>query len=428
MSRLFIALLLGASLAIPAATPVEANGALKVSGSKVVGSHGRPVQVAGPSLYWSVWGGQNYYNRATVDWVVKDWKATLIRAAMAVDINQTYDKGYLANPTAQVQLVKTVVDAAIANGIYVIIDWHDHDANLHATQAKVFFEEMGKLYGSSPNVIWEIWNEPDGKNGTGDNGKDSWADIRGYAAQVIPVIRKYSSNLIVVGTPNWSQDVDIATEEPIDDPNLAYTLHFYAGTHKSSLRSKGVLAMSRGKALFITEWGTTTADGGQHPSASNGNVDNFKVYPTETATWLDWADKNGISWANWSLSNKDEASAALLKSTTGTTGGWASTQLSESGNLIRNRLLRMDSIARAAALPTTPRTVAAPLEIRQTPGRLSLTTPTDVRSVVLRDPRGQVLFAVTPTAGHAEMSMPRGVALLEVIGGTGTRTIRLVGM
>jgi len=428
MSRLLSVLVLGASLAVPAASPVETNGALKALGSKVVGSHGRPVQVAGPSLYWSVWGGQNYYNRATVDWVVKDWKASLIRVAMAVDVNQTYDKGYLANPSGQVQLVKTVVDAAIANGIYVIIDWHDHDANLHAAQAKAFFEEMGALYGSSPNVIWEIWNEPDGKNGTGDNGKDTWADIRGYATQVIPVIRKHSSNLIVVGTPNWSQDVDVATEDPIDDPNLAYTLHFYAGTHKSSLRSKAQTAMSRGKTLFITEWGATTADGGQHPSAGNGNVDNFRIYPTETATWLDWADKNGLSWANWSLSNKDEASAALLKSTSGTTGSWAPAQLSESGNLVRNRLLRMDSLARAAALPVPGRPRAAEPALRQVPGRLSLTVPDGVRRVALRDTRGRILSEVRPSGERVDLALPRGLALLELDGPEGVRTIGIAGM
>jgi len=423
-----IPLLLGTALCTQAATPVETHGALKASGSSIIGTKdGQVVQVAGPSLYWSVWGGQNYYNRSVVDWIVQDWKATVIRAAMAVDVNQLNDKGYLLKPAEQTALVKIVVDAAIANGIYVIIDWHDHDANLHVDQAKAFFEEMGKAYGTSPNVIWEIWNEPENKNGTGANKQDTWADITGYAAQVMPVIRKYSSNLIVVGTPNWSQNVDEPSVEPIIDSNVAYTLHFYAGTHKASLRTKAESAMRKKIALFITEFGATTSDGGQHATATNP-TDNFKIYPESTTVWLDWADKYKISWANWSLSNKDEASAALLATTTGTTGGWTTAQLSASGNYIRNRLIRMDSIAKATALSVPSASHVDTPRIRRIDGGILVDVPAGVRRATLRDASGRILSSCDVKDGTFEMPVPRGIAFLTLQGAQGARTAPVARM
>lgn len=307
------------------ASPVSESGALKRQGSKIVGANGNPVQVAGPSLYWSIWGGQKFYNSSVVTTVATTWNASLIRAAIAAEPTG----GYLDQPANQLAYAKTVVDAAIANGIYVLVDWHDHNANLHVTQAKEFFTEMAKAYTNTPNVIWEIWNEPDKENGTGTNGEDTWDDIRNYANEVIPEIRKYSSNLIVVGTPNWCLDPASAASNPLSDTNVAYSLHFYAGTHGSSFRKNAETAMSKGAAIFITEFGTTDASGGKKDST---------LYLDQTKTWLDWADYNGISWANWSLSNIPEA-ASELKSNASTNGNWTDNNLSTSGKWVRDRLL-----------------------------------------------------------------------------------------
>lgn len=410
-----------------AATPVERYGAIKVSGSSIIAQDGLPVQLAGPSLYWSVWGGQNYYNKDVVAWVAKDWKASLIRAAMGVDVNQTNDKGYLLSPATHTAYVKTVVDAAIANGIYVIVDWHDHDANLHIPQAKTFFAEMSKAYGNVPNLIWEIWNEPDGKNGTGSNGADSWPDIRKYADSIIPVIRANSRNLIIVGTPNWSQDVQVAATTPVSDSNTAYSLHFYAGTHGASLRAKALSALRRNKALFISEFGTTTADGGQRPTATNP-VDNFKIHPESTSVWLKWADSCGLSWANWSLSNKNEASAALLNTTTGTTGGWTDAQLSPSGQYIKAHLLKMDELAQNRPSRVVRKFGESHLRIHRTRDGISFDAPSDALLAILRDASGREIASHRLAGGRVDMRVPAGISFLTLQGSSGSLTASIPGI
>jgi endoglucanase len=326
---LMICLLFSAS-SLFSASPVDTHGALKVSGNQIVGSKdNQPVQVAGMSLYWSVWGGERYYNADLVNWLVDDWNITLIRCAMAVEPRSTNgQQGYLADPEGQKSLLKKVIDAAIARGIYVIVDWHDHNANANVNQAKTFFAEMAQTYSSTPNIIWEIWNEPDNTGGSGDKGADTWNDIKSYANQVIPVIREHSSNLIIVGTPFWAQNVDEAADDPLSGTNIAYTLHFYAGSHGEKLRAKADAALGKGAALFITEFGLSIADG--------GNTDKT-VYTNEGKAWLDWADQKGISWANWSIMDKDESSAALVPGAPAA-GNWNSGNISQSGQWIRERL------------------------------------------------------------------------------------------
>ena len=171
----------------------------------------------------------------------------------------------------------------------------DNDPNINKAAAKTFFAEVVRRYGNSPNVIYEIANEPNG-------GGVTWSgSIKPYAQEVIPVIRAGAPNsVVIVGTPTWSQDVDIAARDQLSFPNVMYTLHFYACSHGQSLRDKASTAMALGAAIFSTEWGTTEASGG-------GNV-----CTGEADAWLAFYKQNNISWANWTISNANETSAARL--------------------------------------------------------------------------------------------------------------------
>jgi aryl-phospho-beta-D-glucosidase BglC (GH1 family) len=64
--------------------------------------------------------------------------------------------------------------------------------------------------------------------------------------KVVNAIRANDANaIIILGTPTWSQDVDVAAQSPVTGTNLMYTLHYYAATHKQSLRDKAQAALNK---------------------------------------------------------------------------------------------------------------------------------------------------------------------------------------
>jgi endoglucanase len=313
MTRLILSLLFALVMGgvAVAETPVERHGALRVEGNRILDQHGEPVVLRGMSLFWSQYMPQ-YYNAGTVRWLRDDWRVTVVRAAVAVSPD-----GYLDHPERETAKAEAVIDAAIEAGVYVIVDWHAHQPEPEA--AARFFDHIAARYGEYPNVIYETYNEPLNTHG--------WAEVvRPYHMAVIPVIRaRDPDNLIVAGTPTWSQDVDIAAADPLPFTNLAYTLHFYAGTHRQELRDKATAALASGVALFVTEWGATAADG-------DGPID-----IDETRLWWSFLEDNQLSQANWSITDKDEGSAALRPGASGA-GGWSDQMLTPSGRLVRSML------------------------------------------------------------------------------------------
>lgn len=235
------------------------------------------------------------------------------------------DNGYLQQPDLQRKLITEQADEAIKDGFYVLIDWHDHNSHLHTQQAKLFFAEMAKRYKGVPNVIYEIWNESE---------RVSWDTVKSYAVKVITEIRKYDKdNLIIVGSPHWDQDVDIAAATPITGfKNIAYSFHFYASdpNHQDGLRAKADKAIKMGLPLMITEWGVGESDG-------DGKFDLDK-----NSAWLKWVDQHKLSWTNWNLTDKKETTAILLHGAS-TTGDWTSDNLTPAGIYIRNEIRKLNN-------------------------------------------------------------------------------------
>jgi aryl-phospho-beta-D-glucosidase BglC (GH1 family) len=314
-----------------AVTAVATHGALSVNRNHIVGADGKPASLAGPSLFWSNtgWGADRYYNADVVAYIQKDWNATIVRAAIGADKNG----GYAADPDGNFAKAERVIDAAIAQGIYVIVDWHAHDAEKNPALAISFFEKIATKYGKSPNVIYEIYNEP-------LQNVDWKKQIKPYAEQVIAKIRAIDpDNLIIVGTQTWSQDVDKAAADPIKGfSNIAYTLHFYAGSHKQDVRDKAQKALDSGIALMITEWGTVNANG-------DGGIDK-----KETELWLTFARKNNLSMCNWALNDKKEG-ASQLKNGTAADGKWTDANLTEAGRYVKDIVSQWDKVKYTGAEP-----------------------------------------------------------------------------
>ncbi len=291
---------------------VEEYGQLRVAGNKIVDQNGDPVTLRGMSFFWSQWIGK-YYTPEVVEWLKDDWRCTVVRAALAVDHD-----GYLDHPEREREKIIAVIDAAIEQGLYIIVDWHDHEAENQLEEAKAFFGEIAKLYGDYPNIIYETYNEP---------LDVSWNQVlKPYHEAIIDTIRAFDpDNLIICGNRNWSQQVDEPAANPIDDENVAYTLHYYASTHKKWLRDRADQALSKGIAIMVTEYGTTEATGDGFIDVESSNE------------WWEWMEENHISYLNWSIADKNENSAAL-KPGASIKGGWPQDMVTESGHLVREQL------------------------------------------------------------------------------------------
>lgn len=300
-------------------TPVQRWGQLRVDGTQLVDAAGSPVQLKGVSSMWLNWETDGYAESLEgVRWLRDNWRLSVIRAAMGVEPSGAY----MDNPEKAKGQVRNIVDNAIELGIYVIIDWHDHEAELRQADAQAFFQEMAEEYGSTPNVLYETFNEP---------LRVSWTDVlKPYHESVVASIRAVDSdNVIILGTPNWSQYVDEASRNPVVGTNLMYTMHFYSCSHKASLRSKGDTAIAAGLALFVTEWGATHSDGG---------TDGL-VCLDDAQAWHDWMDTKGISWTAWKFDNCSDSTCYFPPRGPSVDGGWTDADFQGHALFVRDRII-----------------------------------------------------------------------------------------
>jgi aryl-phospho-beta-D-glucosidase BglC (GH1 family) len=292
-------------------TPAAPLPALHVQGTQLVNEAGDPVQLRGISTH-GLGMFPEYVNYEAFRTLHDTWDINVIRLAMYTQ----EDGGYCSDGDKEQlkQLVRDGVEYATRLGMYVIIDWHilsDNDPNIHYDEANAFFAEMSAAYKDSTNVIYEICNEPH---------ESPWVEtIKPYAEKILSTIRQNDPDaLVLVGTNTWSQDVTEVAGHQLDDPNVMYVLHFYAGTHKDELRKKLTDALAAGVPVFISECSICTCDG-------SGRID----YDSAQA-WLDLITENNLSYIEWNLSNKNETSA-IIKPGCSALSGWTDDDLSDTG-------------------------------------------------------------------------------------------------
>lgn len=314
----------------------------KDGGKTLADKNGIPIQLRGMSTHGLQWFPE-IINDNAFKALANDWDSNMIRLAMYVG-----ESGYAENPAIKDKVIEGI-NLAIANDMYVIVDWHVHspgDPNAEIYSGALdFFEEISNLYPNNPHLIYELANEPNPGEPGVTNDEAGWKAVKSYAEPIIEMLRNNGNeNVIIVGSPNWSQRPDLAADNPIDDNNTMYSVHFYTGTHgpsKNSTDRENVMSNTRyaienGVAVFATEWGTSEADGNNGPFLDEADV------------WLNFLNKNNISWANWSLTNKNETSGAFMpfelgkQDATNLNPGddqvWELSELSVSGEYVRARI------------------------------------------------------------------------------------------
>lgn len=302
-------------------TPFETYGALMVSGNQLTDLQGDPVQLKGLSTHnLSLY--PEYVNESFLLQAREEWGVNLIRLAMYTAEPGGYCVEDDANRERLIGFVKDGVALSEKLGMYLIIDWHilsDSDPLMNLDQSKVFWDLIAEHCKDKKNVIFEICNEP--------NVEADWEKIHRYADQIIPIIRKHAkSQVILIGTPTWSQRVDQAQADPVTiSDNLMYVLHFYADTHREDLREIYKKAHETGLPIFVSEFGAVDASG--------DGVINIQ----QADAWLDMLDKDQTSYCIWNLSNKDEASAFFKPDCT-KVSGFTAEDMREQANWYIGRL------------------------------------------------------------------------------------------
>lgn len=312
----------GATVGPAVGTPVEINGRLRVCGTQLCNQFDQPIQLRGMSthgLQWYGWG--SCVSDSSLDALALDWGADIVRVSMYVQ-----EDGYETDPNAFTAQAETIVDALIARGLYVLLDWHmldPGDPTFNMEHAKTYFGHMTTRYGRLPNLLYEIANEPSGV---------SWATIKAYAEEMLPVLRAGAPDgIVIVGTPAWSSfgvsegggPAEVAAA-PMVGENVMYTFHFYAATHRQEYRD-ALTEAADALPVFVTEWGAqeSTGDGAN-------DFDSAQAY-------LDVLAARKISWTSWNFSD-DERSGAAFHPGTCPDGPWAGDSLKPSGAWVRDRI------------------------------------------------------------------------------------------
>jgi endoglucanase len=272
--------------------------------------NGNPVQMRGNSMYcWAGAGGYDYYTAGCIAHLYSDWRAHIIRLP------------YMTNGSISMTMYNTVIQACIDSGMYVILDWHAGQGNQTAvSQASAFFTTMATQWGKYPNILYEPWNEPSSIAWTGG--------IKPYMESLIKVIRAIDTkNIIICGNPNWDQNPQDAAADPITDAtNIAYSMHFYSGSHPVGSYGPGITtAMSKGCPIFITEYGAC-------------NTGTVLAEPACTA-WYTFLDQNQIGSTNWAVEYLDACLSIFTKSAS-YTGPWPTSVITGYGTFIQAYILK----------------------------------------------------------------------------------------
>lgn len=291
---------------------VSKHGALSVDGVDLVDKDGKPFQLKGVSSHGILW----YPDFAGCLPVAetKKYGANVFRIAAYADDESG---GYVQRPEETLRYVRSSIEAVLANDMYAIVDWHvlnDGNPLTNKEKAKEFFAQIAGQYGDEPGIIYEICNEP--------NGDTTWEDITAYANEVIPLIRGYAPNaLILVGTPEYSYAITKVQGAMLPYENVMYSYHFYAGQYDDSYSNMLEACRSQGVPIFVSEWGMNISAGEPGSVLAQGQ---------EFVTYL---NKEKISWVAWSLSNKNEA-FSLLSPECNTYSGWQEEDFTDIGKIV----------------------------------------------------------------------------------------------
>lgn len=286
---------------------VSRHGQLSVKDGILTDESGESFQLRGMSTHGIGWY-PNYVNAGAMK-TIREYGANAIRIAIYTE----GDNCYLSEPERNMNIVIQAIENARAMDMYIVVDWHilsDGDPNKYTDKAISFFDAVASRYQNDPSVIYEICNEPNGVE---------WSAITKYAYAICHVIRQYSQQaVIILGTPDYSFQIETPLEEPFSAENILYSYHYYAGLHNDY--SVFRRTVEKGLPIIVSEWGISKNTSGE-PELDGGKE------------FVSYLNKKGISWCAWSMCNKDEV-YSVLKPDCDKLSGWQENDLTDVGKTI----------------------------------------------------------------------------------------------
>ncbi|MBK9924831.1 MAG: glycoside hydrolase family 6 protein [Anaerolineales bacterium] len=213
------------------------------------------------------------------------WYARVVRLPVypnAIDSSP----GWLANPDAYFNNhLNPAIQNCVARQIYCIIDWHyisDYNNSTVDTATRAFWNYVAPRYANTPNVIFELYNEP--------VNPDNWTTWKQWAQPWVDIIRSHApNNLILIGGPRWSQNLSSAASSPFVGNNLVYVAHIYPEHGGQSNWDSWFGNAANSVPFFVTEWGWI--QGGATPTS--GTLSGYGI------PFSNYMESKGLSWTAW---------------------------------------------------------------------------------------------------------------------------------
>lgn len=285
---------------------------LSVSGTQIV-ANGIPVRLRGVNMGDPFWArNSDWYPRLTLnDYTVlaQEWHANIVRIGVFPTQWKNTDHTQLIDGLSQ------QINAALSNGMYVIISYHTigwpdgyyqaaypgnppdtYDSSMSV--ATSFWAAMSQQYGSDTRIIFDLWNEPVNPADLTSDPTDPnplWPQLKSYYETLIQTVRNNHAQNIVIATGNrWASWLVGIKDNPLSDPNVVYAYHQYStpGRNTASKWDQDTGGLIGVKPVIASEWGYEDSDAGASPQWP-GTAANFGIPFT---TWLEDNNLSNLAW------------------------------------------------------------------------------------------------------------------------------------
>ena len=308
-------------LSVCALLPAQTQSALRVNGKWIQNANGQNVVLRGVAIadLDAIYKGHRSQKvQTTINSIIDlatapGWYTSVIRLTVHPTVkDETGTHGWL-NYTPDTYF-NTILDPAVKyvinKGRYVIIDWHYVGASwLDGTVANntaAFWNYIAPKYANNPNVIFELFNEP--------NNAGNWSSWKNTANTWINSIRSVANNLIIVGAPMWTQQLPQSSGDLFTQSNIVYACHIYPQHGIPNWMDYA----SSVAPVMMTEWGfektqdTSNVVNGTYSSWGQRYHDfiNGKGNVGWTAWCFDFVYRSVMFDANWTLLGNGQTSRA----------------------------------------------------------------------------------------------------------------------